>query len=142
MKKVVSILMLAIAMMALSIPMEAKTTSKKSSKSSHSSLPPITATFRDGFPNIIGHSYTKTEGGVKMVLTFLNEDEASLNLSRGSKSETVIVEWEYIGDGYLLVDSYDGSQAIELYIDDKGRKLYMVTDEGIMRSYGAIRMIK
>lgn len=144
MKKILLIIMAVVLSMG-GASLEAKTTSKKrSSNSSHSaSAAKITERFDDGYPNIIGHTYSKTEEGVKMVLTFVNEDEATLKVSKGSQSQAYTTEWEYFGDGFLVVFSIDGSDEIVLYIGDEGRNLYLVDDYGdVMYDYGPMKLVK
>ena len=144
MKKILLIIMAVVLSMG-GASLEAKTKSKKGkSSSSHSaSAAKITERFDDGYPNIIGHTYSKTEEGVKMVVTFINDDEATMKLSRGSQSVNVPTEWEYQGDGLLILVSSDGSDEILMYIADEGRKLYLVDDYGeVMYNYGPMKLVK
>lgn len=142
MKKTLSIIILALTVIIGGATSEAKTTSKKSSSSS---APAITAKFSDGHPNIVGHSYTKTEQGVKMVLTFNSMYEATLKLSKGNQSESFTTDWEYEGDGFLVVEAIDGSygNGLVLFIGDNGRKLYLSDDYGdVQWNYGPFKLIK
>ena len=143
MKKIIVIMMLAVAMLAGSASAEAKTTKKSSKSKTSQSAAGISAKFDDGYPNIIGHTYSKTEEGIKMTLSFKNADEAVLTLSKGKLKEDNLVAWEYYGDGLLVVYSIDQTDVIPLYIGDNGKKLYLVDADGeVMYSYGPMRLVK
>ena len=142
MKKTITIMMLAIALIAGCGAMEAKTTKKSSSKKSTTAAA-ITEKFMDGYPNVIGHTYTKTEEGIKITVSFKNSREATLTLSKGKLSESHTVGWEYLGDGVLTVSSPDNSDEIVLFIGDSGRKLHMVDDYGdVVWTYGPMKLVK
>lgn len=142
MKKKLTILMMAIALIAGSFCMDAKTTRKSSSKKATPAAT-VTGKFQDGYPNVTGHTYTKTEEGVKMVVSFKNGNEATLTLSQGKVSESYDVYWEYLGDGFVFLNSPDGTQEIVMFISDSGKSLYLVDDYGdVMWNYGPMKLVK
>lgn len=142
MRKTISLIILAFAIIAGGLSMDAKTTKKKSSSKTAKSSVAITDTFFDGYPYIVGHSYSKVEEGVKMVFKF-EVDELELTLSQGKLTETLPLDWGYEGDGYLWIEPLDGNGNLVLYIGDNGQKLYMVDSYGnIMYNYGPLKIVK
>lgn len=124
MKRIVTILMLAVAILVGGASVEAKTT-KKSGKSSSSIK--FTEMY-DGYPNIGGHTYTGTLQGMKATLKFDpitggSNGFYSIRASYKGQWEEEINNWYYEGNGTIML-YMDGGTPVYFEIRNGGKELY------------------
>ena len=124
MKKVIAIVMLAVAVMIGGAAADAKSSSKKSSSSSSSSIK--FGTMYDGYPDIGGHTYTASVGGAKLTVKFGpytgSNSEVYMKASKGGYYEEEINNWYYEGNGVIMF-YMDGGNPCYFEITNGGKVL-------------------
>ena len=101
MKKLISIILIAVALLASGTALEAKTKKSKSGKSSSS----ITVQKdRDGDPILVGHTYSYKGGGIRLDLKFLDYGYVDMIATEHGYTQSFTVPWDYDGE---TVDIYD-----------------------------------
>ena len=122
MKRLVAIVMLAIAVVAGGFTLEAKTTKKSSSSSSLKF-----DKFYDGYASVEGHTYTASVQGYKLTVTFGpsygSNGEVYIKVTYRGQWEEEINNWYYEGDGIIMF-YMDGGTPIYCEIRNGGKELY------------------
>lgn len=126
MKRIVTILMLAVAIIVGCGSVDAKTTKKSGSKTSSSIK---FSEMYDGYPDIGGHTYSGSIQGLKVTLKFEPLQPGSPNgfytirASYRGQWEEEINNWYYEGDGDIMV-YMDGGTPVYFQIRNGGKELY------------------
>ena len=143
MKKIITVCMLAMAVLFGGMSADAKTTKKSSTKKSSSAPAGITARFVDGYPDITGHTSKMVDQGITLKVIFKNNGDAAVNLSDKRHSENLAFECEYLGEGLVELVAVDGSTGMYIFIEDNGKNLYPVDDYGdVIYSNPPLKLVK
>lgn len=137
MKKILTILMLAIALMACGVSADAKTSTKKKAATRAASSIKFSQ-FDDGYPDVGGHVYTGTIGpGYKITVTFgdytgSNSEVLVKVTYRGEWAEE-LNNWYYEGDGVIMF-YLDGGTPCYFEIRNGGKELYNEESGSVLKA--------
>lgn len=124
MKKVIAIMMLALAVLIGGVSAEAKTPTKKKSKSTTSAIK--FGTMYDGYPDVGGHTYTTTLQGAKFQVRFGpytgSNSVVYLKATYRGHTEEEINNWYYEGNGIIMFYMNAG-EPVYFQITNGGKEL-------------------
>ena len=129
MKRLLTALMLVVALLAGGATADAKTTKKKSTSTSASSAVKI-QTDSEGNPIIWGHTYTGRGKGMSIKLMFVSPEQVNMIFSDG-RSESYFEAYWY-QDGDLIYIS--GEEDEPFQITNGGKTLYDVVNRVTLKA--------